>query len=336
VQEFNRDPGVIFGSTPYELSTYVDDRWTPRIGTSIRPGLRVRYISDGDRLLYEPRLAASQLVSGGIRLKAGGGIYNQYLQLVSTEGFSAGDFYLPIDETATLGHSWQAVLGVQWMASRRYEVSIEGYYTGLENLVTLDNTTAGDDTDVTTAGVFNTGGVGYATGAELFIQRRTGNLTGWIGYTLGWTRRRFEQLNQGERFPPKYDRRHDINVVANYRRDKWTFGGAFIYATGQAFTPAAARYRLRDPAISDFPNADRLLPAARNSARLLPYHRLDVSVTRAFSLFGLPAEGVLQIFNIYSRRNEWFIQYDTGDPETEPTVAKQLPIIPSLGVNFRF
>jgi len=340
-QEFNRDPGVGFKATPYEFATYLDDRWRPFTGTSIRPGLRVRYVSDGERTLFEPRLAASQLVGGGVRLKIGGGVYNQFLQLVSTEGFSAADFYLPIDETARMAQSWQAVLGADWLVSRQYEFSIEGYYTRLENLVTLDNTN-GDNTSTATVDVFRTDGEGYATGAEFFIHKRTGALTGWVGYTLGWTRRRFEELNQGERYPPKYDRRHDVSAVASYRRNKWIFGGALIYATGQAFTPAAARYRLRDPAVGfgkDFPNFDgsqRLLPAARNSARLLPYHRVDVSVTRRFSLFGLPAEGVLQIFNLYSRRNEWFIQYDTDNPDTEPVVTKQLPIIPSLGVNFKF
>jgi hypothetical protein len=59
-------------------------------------------------------------------------------------------------------------------------------------------------------------------------------------------------------------------------------------------------------------------------------------VSRDFRLFGLPAEWVIQVFNVYDRRNEWFVQYDTGGPVTEAEVAKMLPLIPSLGVNFRF
>lgn len=184
--------------------------------------------------------------------------------------------------------------------------------------------------------VFYTGGTGYATGAEVFLQRRTGRLTGWIGYTLGWTRRTFPELNQGRCFPPKYDRRHDLSVVATYRLKDWSFGANLVYATGQAFTPAAARYTLRSPAIAMFPREDFVLPADRNSARLLPYHRVDLNVTHRLELLGSEAEVYLQIFNVYSRRNEWFVQYNTEDPETEPEVVKMLPIIPTWGINFRF
>ena len=79
-----------------------------------------------------------------------------------------------------------------------------------------------------------------------------------------------------------------------------------------------------------------MLPGEKNSARLLPYHRLDVSVTRDFELFGRTVEGFLQVFNLYNRRNEWFIQFDPTGDDIEPTVVKMLPTIPSLGLRFTF
>jgi hypothetical protein len=335
-QRFNRDQSIDFQSQPEELSIYVDDEWKIRTGTLLRVGLRGRYITDGERYLLEPRGAWSQRVGNAWRFKVAGGVYNQYLQLVATEGLSAGDFFLPIDETAEMGQSVQGVVGIEFTPIPAYRFSIEAYYTDLANLVVLDNTTAADQTEVTAASIFHTGGEGYATGLEFFAERRIGNITGWVGYTLGWTRRRFDQLNLGRVFPPKYDRRHDINFIGQYRRGKWRYGAAFVYGTGQAFTAASARYQLRDPSVNEFPTSDQLLAADRNSSRLLPYHRLDVSVARSFSLFGLPAEWNVQIFNLYSRRNEWFIQYNTDDVATEPEVVRQLPIIPSLGVRFEF
>jgi len=281
-------------------------------------------------------MSASHVISGRVRAKLGGGIYHQYLQLVSTEGLAATDFYVPLDETTDPGRSWQVVGGVEFDPGLAWRTSIEGYYTGLSNLVAFDNTLPGGVEIQTADDIFHTGGEGWAAGAEIFLERRLGSLTGWVGYTLGWTRRTFSELNSGEAFPPKYDRRHDLNVVAQLRRGKWTFGSNFIYATGQAFTPAAARYELRNPATGKFPSDSLVLPATRNSARLLPYHRLDVSVSRSFGLFGLPAEWVFQVFNLYNRRNEWFVQYDTSGPVTDADVAKMLPLIPSLGVNFRF
>jgi len=120
----------------------------------------------------------------------------------------------------------------------------------------------------------------------------------------------------------------------SYRLNRWRIGSSFVYATGQAFTPAAARYTLRNPATAV--DEDLVLAARRNSARLLPYHRLDLSARRQIGFFGGDAEIYLQIFNVYSRRNEWFVQYDTDSPDTEPEVVKQLPVIPTFGLEFSF
>ena len=91
---------------------------------------------------------------------------------------------------------------------------------------------------------------------------------------------------------------------------------------------------MRSPATGVF--EDRALPAERNSARLLPYHRLDVSLKRQIRLFGSDAEAFLQVFNAYSRRNEWFVQFDAENPTVDPDVIKMLPIVPTLGINFKF
>jgi hypothetical protein len=107
-----------------------------------------------------------------------------------------------------------------------------------------------------------------------------------------------------------------------------------VYATGQAFTPASARYTQRSPATGTF--EDYALPAGRNSARLLPYHRLDVSLRRMFSMWSSEAEWYVQVANLYNRRNEWFVQYDTEVPTTEPEVIKQLPMLPTFGLKFEF
>jgi hypothetical protein len=333
-QSFNLDDAAGFSSRPIEIAAYVDDQWAPREGTSLRLGLRSRYITDGERLLLEPRVSASQVVANGVRVKVGGGIYNQYLQLIATEGFSAADVYVPIDESATPGRSVQGVIGVGWEPSRKYELSVEGYYTDLENLVTFNNNTPADQESFAASDLFHTGGTGYATGVEFFAQRRVGRVTGWLGYTLGWSRRTFEQLNAGSTYAPKYDRRHDVKAVFNYRTGPWSYGLTFVYATGQAFTPASARYRIEDPALGGLTPGARVLPGERNSSRLLPYHRLDFSINRDFTLFGQNARAFLQFFNVYTRRNEWFVQFDNDEPDVE--VVKMLPIVPSLGMHFKF
>lgn len=333
-QSFNRDDPIGFSTQPLETSVYLDDQWTYAAGGQLRSGLRARYITDGQRLLLEPRLSWSQALTRTMRVKVGGGVYNQYLQLVTTEGFSAADVYVPVDDTATPGRSVQGVVGLEWSPSRTWQLSIEGYYTDLENLLAPDGNTPADQESFNAENLFFTGGTGYASGLEVFAQRRLGLLTGWIGYTLGWTRRTFDELNGGRPFAPKYDRRHDMSAVVSYQSGPWSYSAAFVAATGQAFTPASARYRVSDPALGEASNGVAVLPARRNSARLLPYHRFDVSVKRAFAAFGKPASVYLQVFNLYSRRNEWFVQFANDKPDAD--VFKMLPIVPSLGVSFSF
>jgi hypothetical protein len=336
LQSFNYDVGVDYGTRPSELSAYVDDRWLASPSTTVRAGLRARYISDGDRSLLEPRITVAQDIAEGWRLKAGFGLFHQYLQLVTTEGFSAGDFYLPIDETAELGRSLQGVLGLEWTPTPQDVISLEFYETGLDELVVFDNTAPVDQTGFTAEDIFVTGGSGHARGMELLIRRDFGDLTGWIGYTLGTTRRQFAELNEGEEFSPKYDRTHDVNVVLARRWGDWKLGAAFRYGTGQAFTPAAARYEVRDPGTGEIKDLGQVLAGERGSARLLPYHRLDLSARRPITLLGLPGELVIEVFNVYNRRNEWFVQYETDGPVTEATVVQMLPLIPSVGVNLEF
>ncbi|MBM3263912.1 MAG: TonB-dependent receptor [candidate division Zixibacteria bacterium] len=333
-QAFNQQEQLDLTRQPYLFSLYAQDLWQALPVTTVRMGLRVTHFTERKTVDIEPRLSVSHYLTENLRVKTAAGVYHQYLQLITTEGFSGGDFWVPLDSTVTPGRSWQTVTGLEWEPSERYSASIEGYYTGLSHLVMLDNTTTVDGASTRSKDIFKTDGKGYASGVELFLQRRTGAVTGWIGYTLGLTRRKFAGLNGGKAFPPKYDRRHDVTFVAKYRRGKWTFGTDFIYGTGQAFTPAAARYTLRSPATGV--EEDYILPAERNSARLLPYHRLDLNITRDFKLFGHNAQWFVQVFNVYSRRNEWFVQYNTDDPATAPEVVKMLPVIPTLGVNYSF
>ena len=335
-EAFNLDETVDFDASAYDVAAYLEDTWRPDVSSTVRLGLRTRYLSDGDRVRWEPRLSIRQQLSDAWTAKLGSGIYHQVLQLVSTEGFSGTDFYLPIDETVSPSRSVQFVAGLEWIPEPTWKLSAEGYYTDLEGVVLLDTEIPPDRESTAAEDVFVTGGTGWASGVELFAEKRMGSLTGWIGYTLGWTRRTFDEINLGETFPPKYDRRHDLNVVARWERGTWEYGATFVYGTGQAFTPASARYAATNPATGLPLNLGELLPASRNSARLLPYHRMDLSATRRIELFGRTGRLSFTAFNVYSRRNDWFVTFDVEDPSAEPEIVEQLPIIPSVGLELDF
>ncbi len=318
VRSFNERTQLDLRQEPVLLEGYVQDEWRLGRTTRVQLGGRGTYFSTGGRWHFTPRLSLSQALSDKIRVKAAAGVYRQHLQLITTEAFSGSDFWVPLDSTVEPGRSYQAVTGVEWTPSPRYLLSVDAYYTDLANLVTVDTELPDDSKATHSEAVFKSGGTGWASGVEVFLQRRSGALTGWIGYALAWTRRTFPELNSGQPFPPKHDRRHDLSFVTSYEIGAWRLGASLAYATGQAFTPVSES------------------PVQRNSARLQPYHRLDVSASRSFDLWGAASEFYVQIFNVYSRRNEWFVQLDSVDPEVDPRKIKQLPIIPTLGFNFSF
>ncbi len=336
LENFNQNNSLDYGNRAGELAAFLEDNWFPDDQTTVRTGLRYSYLSNGSRQFVEPRFSASRQVKPDLRLKVGGGLYNQYLQLIATEGFSSGDYYVPIDESADLGRSWQVVLGADWQTTQNTKISIEAYNTGLKNLVVLDNNVPADQSSLQTDDLFVTGGKGYARGVEVFLRHQRENWSGWLGYTLGWTQRTFDEINGGNSFAPKYDRRHDLNLMLTRQAGSWRLAAVLRYASGQAFTPAAARYQLQDPSTNGIDDTGQILSGSRNSGRLLPYHRMDLSARRPIRLFGLKGEFVAEIFNVYNRRNEWFVQYDTEEDLTEATVVKMLPLIPSLGVNIEF
>ena len=203
VRSFNERTQLDLRQEPVLLEGYVQDEWRLGPTTRVQLGGRGTYFSTGDRWHFTPRLALSQALSDKVRIKAAAGVYRQHLQLITTEAFSSGDFWVPLDSTVEPGRSYQAVTGVEWTPSQRYQLAVEAYYTDLANLVTVD-TELPDDSEAThSEAVFKSGGTGWARGGEVFLQRRTGALTGWIGYALGWTRRTFPELNDGQSFSPQ-------------------------------------------------------------------------------------------------------------------------------------
>jgi hypothetical protein len=178
-------------------------------------------------------------------------------------------------------------------------------------------------------------GKGWSYGAEFFLKKRYGDFNGWIGYTLAWTKRQFDDINLGEVFYAKFDRRNDVSVALTYNYKKWTFGLVFIYATGNAITLPNSWYIIDNTITYEY--------AARNSIRMIPYHRLDLSATYHFKKREkFSSELNISVYNVYSRLNPYFLYINTeGDPYNGSLTikAKQVslfPILPSVTYNFKF
>ncbi|MDA0569335.1 MAG: TonB-dependent receptor, partial [Bacteroidetes bacterium] len=218
---------------------------------------------------WEPRLSMRVTTGTNSSIKAGYSENYQYVHLASLSASTAPtDVWVPSSDVVKpqWGRQWSTGYFTDIGKNKNWETSIELYYKDLENLVeyaenTLPTDNIGTNTDNNL--VF---GSGWSYGAEFFIKKRTGRINGWIGYTWSKTERLFEELNNGEIFPAKFDRRNDLSVVIDYTlNEKWRFGGVFVYATGNSISLPIQRYMV-EGRITD-------LFGSRNGYRMADYHR---------------------------------------------------------------
>ena len=113
---------------------------------------------------------------------------------------------------------------------------------------------------------------------ELLIKRDFGKLKGWVGYTLSKSERTFEGLNFGKTYPAKYDRRHDLSIVASYNITKRiSIGSVWVYASGSKFTAQIGQYYVPNASLT---GVNRIpIYSDRNAIDLSASHRLDVNFT---------------------------------------------------------
>jgi hypothetical protein len=216
-----------------------------------------------------------------------------------------------------------------------YETSVEVYYKRMQNQIEYKEGYSPSLRDPEEEFVF---GKGWSYGSEWFVNKTRGRLTGWIGYTLSWTWRQFPQLNEGLKYPAKYDRRNDLSVVGMFELNKkWKLGTVFIYATGNATSLPERFYVLNGVLTQEY--------SAINKYRLPSYHRLDLSATYTpdkKKKKKWESSWVFSVYNLYNRKNPYFIYFDqTGNPYNGSVQiqAKQVslfPILPSVTWNFRF
>jgi len=218
-----------------------------------------------------------------------------------------------------------------------YETSVEVYYKNLENQIDFQESYVNQPSeDVEDNFVF---GEGRSYGAEFFINKRKGDLTGWVGYTLSKTERIFPDINNGLSYPATYDRRHDLSIVANYElNDKWTFGAVFVYGTGNTFTPVKSFYFIEGNFVPEY--------GVRNNARIDAYHRLDFSATLKPKPNNpnkkIDQSWTFSVYNLYNRKNTFFTYYlpetniATGTANISAYKVSLFPVIPSVTWNFKW
>jgi hypothetical protein len=286
----------------------------------------------------EPRLNLRFTTSHTSSVKASIVKSYQYIHLITNNGSTLPtDLWVPSTLLVQPQAAWQYSLGYfRNFLDNKVETSVEVYYKKMKHQIEYREgyTPTSVTTDPELDYVF---GDGEAYGAEFFINKTKGKFTGWIGYTLSWTWRQFPQLNNGEQFPAKYDRRHDLSVVATYEHSKrWTFSAVFIYGSGNAITLPTNYYFIEQQLTPEYSKV--------NEYRLFPYHRLDLSAIykpKPKKPRKWQSSWAFSIYNVYSRQNPYFLYVDSKGNTTEGIEVKVkqvsiFPILPSVTYNFSF
>jgi hypothetical protein len=286
----------------------------------------------------EPRASLRYTLTKTSSFKASYTHNLQYIHLASLSTVSLPtDVWVPVTDRTKPQIGNQYSIGYfKNFKNDMYETSVEVYYKSMQNQVEYKEGAQPDDDvrdNVDNNFVF---GKGWGYGAEFFLKKRTGKFNGWVGYTLSWTKRQFDDINFGEVFYAKFDRRHDVSVALTYDLNtKWTFGLIFIYATGNAITLPNSYYFIDNNITYNY--------APRNSIRMIPYHRLDLSATYQFrKRKNFSSELNISVYNAYSRLNPYFLYITTSGDQFNGSLtitAKQVslfPILPSVTWNFKF
>ena len=286
----------------------------------------------------EPRLSARYTIDEFSSIKASFTQNYQYIHLASVTAVSLPtDIWVPCSEVVKPQFGTQYSLGYfRNFKKNMFETSVELYYKDMKNQIEFKEGALPEDNIKNNTDNNFTFGRGWSYGSEFFINKRTGRWTGWAGYTLSWTKRKFPEINLGKAYWAKYDRRHDVSIILSYElNDKWTFSTIWVYATGNAMTLPISRYIVDGNIVNEY--------GPRNSFRMPAYHRMDLSATYTGKKHKkYQSSWNFSIYNVYNRYNPYYIYFQTTGSVSDfniETQAKQVslfPILPSATWNFKF
>ncbi|MCH2043871.1 MAG: TonB-dependent receptor [Saprospiraceae bacterium] len=356
---FDFDVGSTFDAL--ELAAYMSDAWTISKRLKISYGLRFSGFYNQQKFYAapEPRVAMKYTLfkdeMHDLAMKASYSRMNQYIHLVATSGASLPtDVWYPSNPNVKPQTSDMFSLGLAWALGRHFFISVEGYYKELYGQIDFrDGAQLFVNDQLDNEFVF---GRGNSYGAEFYVETKNvglgkaGQIRGWVGYTLSWSWRQFDDIMDGQRFHPRYDRRHDASIVLSWdiAKTPLTFSATWVYGTGNAVSLPVMRFFTSDITGSN-PLDFNPIYTERNGFRMPAYHRLDMGlVWRLFTKKRFKSDITFSAYNVYNRRNPFFMyiaaEFAENTPEGQFAVPERFqakvvslfPIIPSVTWNFKF
>ncbi|MDR2039462.1 MAG: TonB-dependent receptor [Bacteroidales bacterium] len=330
----------------YEYSFYAED--DVKLTNKLKINLGIHWSGFNVRKQFfsiiQPRLSARYLLTDQLSVKAAYSRMGQYIHLITNSNVGLPtDLWVPTTNRLDPQTSHQVAIGLAQNFRNKYEISLEGYYKTMDQVLEYKEGSTFFDVGGNWEEKIQQGD-GRSYGIEFFAQKKVGTLTGWIGYTLSWTDRIFENINGGKRFPYKYDRRHDLSIVATKMlTPKIELSAVWVFGTGNSITVPIGIYELSDPSNGGTPETYYEY-GERNSYRMDPYHRLDFNISFIRKRGQYERKWIIGVYNVYNRKNPFFIDIhskyrsDNGIPQVKYEYAQYslFPIIPSVSYQFKF
>lgn len=330
---------TVFGSgktNSIELSSYVEDDLDLNAKVKLNYGLHFNLYNFKKSFFpsIQPRFAIRYLINKTVSLKGSFANMVQNIHLLTNNTIGLpNDLWVPATNIVKPMTSNQIAAGIVKTIGK-FELTFETYYKNMRNIIEFKegasflNVNSSWENKVVR-------GDGKAYGFEFLAQKKSGKFNGWIGYTLSWVKRTVPELNFGKEFFYKYDSRHDVSFVLNYKEnEKWDYGLVWVFRTGNAITMPTGSY----PGINTSGTGGTVFTySGRNNFRFANYHRLDLSVTRHYKKKWGMIDLNFSIYNTYSRINPFY--YRIGSDyrgNKQVTRVGLFPILPSLSLSFKF
>ena len=335
----------------HEASLYLEDNMSigNRFSANVGFHLSLFNVANKTYTSFQPRVSTRYKFTDDISAKASYTNMSQYIHLLSNNAISLPtDLWVPTTDKIKPMQVHQYSIGGYYTGIKGYELSVEGYYKDMSNVLEYKDGTSFMGSSESWEDKVEMG-KGKAMGLEFMLQKTTGPTTGWIAYTLAKSDRKFAEggINNGKAFPYKYDRRHHINLVANHKfSEKIDVSASWEFYTGGATTIAEEKTIIirpdQDGSISSGSITEADYIDNRNNYRMPNSHLLSLGVNfNKKTKRGMRTWNV-SVYNVYNSMNPAFIYRGTKEGENgvnEETILKKMtifPIIPSVSYIYKF
>ena len=320
--------------SPRIWSVFAEDEWRVSPRFLLRPGARFETVDGTGATYVDPRVGAKLFLTPALAVTVSLGTYHQAVHSLRDQNlpWNIFDFWIGADSAIPVARSRHVVAGLEWWPTATASFSIEAYRKDFRGIIDAN---LADDPGVQGDEIVPV--TGDAWGVDVLLRRHWGRVTGWVAY--GYTRA--TRVSGDYEYPAVHDRRHSLNVVVEAPGPLGADLGLRVgYGSPLPYTPFVGEwdhrfYRAATHSWEDF-EREPIASADLNSGRFPYYARIDVSLRWEIEKWGGVLRPYVQVANLLNRRNVFLYFYDYSTSPATRSAFSQLPVLPSVGVEFAF